>query len=450
MKRSPVFLAVVFLALAACARYGEQGGSLRVNLDADLAATLTRASEGVGSDFYLLPASGDYDNIPQDPRNALTPARVELGKLLFHETALATKPKMPLGEGTYSCASCHHAKAGFQAGIIQGIADGGIGFGRGGRDRTVNPTYPTHSLDVQPIRTPSTLNIAYQRNVLWSGALGATGVNTGTKFAWMPGTPLAFNRFGFEGVETQAIVALDVHRLRLTGIIEAYPEYKELFDRAFPEVPEERRYTKRFTGLAIAAYERTLLANEAPFQQWLRGDRSAMSPAQKQGAILFFGKAKCFECHNGPALNSMRFVALGMKDLFHNSSALNSAVDSLPNLGRAGFTRRGTDLFAFKVPQLYNLVDAPFYGHGASFTDIRDVVSYKNRARPENPNVREHFLAEQFKPLGLTGVEIDAITVFLAGALRDGNLVRYLPAKLPSGNCFPNNDPQSRADMGCR
>ncbi len=129
MKRSPVFLAVVFLALAACARYGEQGGSLRVNLGADLAATLTRASEGVGSGFYLLPASGDYDNIPQDPRNALTPARVELGKLLFHETALATRPELHLGNRTYSCASCHHAKAGFQAGIIQGIAEGGIGFG---------------------------------------------------------------------------------------------------------------------------------------------------------------------------------------------------------------------------------------------------------------------------------------------------------------------------------
>lgn len=438
------------LCIAACHRYAAPEDGLRSDLDAELTAALERAAEGQGLDFFGLPNSDDFASIPQDAKNPLTPVKVELGGLLFHETALGIEPRLRAGHETYSCASCHHANAGFQAGIIQGIGEGGLGFGHGGEGRKVDPKYPTDSVDVQPIRTPSALNIAYQPNVLWNGALGATDLNKGTKFAWMPGTGLAFNRFGFEGPETQAIVAIGVHRMKVEGLVDRYPEYKRLFDLAFPETHEDRRYTRRFAGLAIGAYERTLLANEAPFQRWLRGDRGAMSPIEKQGAALFFGKAKCVQCHTGPALSSMRFEALGMKDLFQDSAALNAAVDSLSNLGRAGFTRRGTDLFRFKVPQLYNLIDAPFYGHGGSFTEIRDVVSYKNRAQPENPNVRRRFLSAQFQPLGLTEDEINALTAFLTSALRDSTLVRYLPERLPSGACFPNNDSQSQADIGCR
>ena len=446
MKRLATLLSAVF-CVAACHRYATPESGLRSNLDAELTAALERNAEGQGLDFFRLPDSDDFASIPQDAKNPLTSAKVELGRLLFHETALGGEPKLRAGHQTYSCASCHDANAGFQSGIIQGIGEGGLGFGEG---RMVDPKYPTDSVDVKPIRTPSTLNVAYQPNVLWNGGLGATHLNQGTKFAWMPGTPLAFNRFGFEGPETVAIAAIGLHRMTLEGLVDRYPEYKRLFDLAFPDTREDRRYTRRFAGLAIGAYERTLLANNAPFQEWLRGDHRAMSPVEKQGAVFFFGKAKCVQCHTGPALNSMQFAALGMKDLFQDRAALNAAVDSLPNLGRASFTRRGTDLFQFKVPQLYNLIDAPFYGHGGSFTEIRDIVSYKNRAQPENPNVRRRFLSDQFQPLGLTEADIDALTAFLTSALRDSTLVRYLPERLPSGGCLPNNDSRSQADLGCR
>ena len=449
MTRPTIRQISFFFILAACHRPAPQGAMPPASRDARLEAVLARVSGTIGPSYFLLPASTDFERIPQDPKNPLTPEKVELGRLLFHETALGTDPKLPLGMGTYSCASCHHAQAGFQAGLIQGIAEGGRGFGHNGEARSVDPEYPTDSIDVQPIRTPSALNIAYQTNVLWSGALGATGINRNTKYAWAPNKPPAFNRLGLEGTETQAMVALDVHRMSVPGLLSAYPEYKAMFDRTFPDVSENRRYTRRNGALAIAAFERTLLANEAPFQHWLRGDSSAMSATEKEGAILFFGKAGCVRCHSGPALNSMRFAALGMKDLFQDSAALNAAIDSLPNLGRASFTRNGDDLFMFKVPQLYNLSDAPFYGHGGSFTRIRDVVSYINRAVPENSIVRKRFLAPEFQPLGLTEAEIDVITAFLSGALRDGNLERYLPPQVPSGNCFPNNDPRSRTDIAC-
>ena len=57
------------------------------------------------------------------------------------------------------------------------------------------------------------------------------------------------------------------------------------------------------------------IINEAPFQKWLRGDLSAMTNTQKEGAILFFSTAEWYYCHNGPSLASMNFLAVGMNDL---------------------------------------------------------------------------------------------------------------------------------------
>ncbi|MFT7249467.1 MAG: cytochrome c peroxidase, partial [Arcticibacterium sp.] len=89
-----------------------------------------------------------------------------------------------------------------------------------------------------------------------------------------------------------------------------------------------------------------------------------------------------------------------------------------------------------------------FYGHGASFTSIRDVIEYKNKAIPENINVSSAQLDPSFIALNLTSEEIDLITLFLKHGLYDPNLDRYTPERLPSGLAFPNNDPQTRSDLG--
>ena len=104
--------------------------------------------------------------------------------------------------------------------------------------------------------------------------------------------------------------------------------------------------------------------------------------------------------------------------------------------------------FKFKVPQLYNLKDAPFYGHGGSFTSMREVVEYYNDAIPavDLPDGRAPVF---FRPLELTDQEIADLTLFLEDALRDPALARYAPATLPSGQCTPGNDPAARADLGC-
>ena len=419
-----------------------------IDLDKRLEELLEMSAPDGSLDYYVLPSEFDYAAIPQDPRNPITKAKVDLGKALFHETGLAVDAKKPENMLSFSCASCHHVAAGFQAGVFQGIGEGCIGFGRAGEGRIADTETEDH--DVQPIKSPSAMNVAYQEVMLWNGQFGATGINEGTEFSWTLGTPKENNHFGYEGVETQAIAGLGVHRLNPDINLSKTGNYKDLFAAAFPEIPESDRYTKEYAALAIAAYERTLLANKAPFQKWLRGNKYALTDEEKQGAILFFGKAACVECHTGPALNSLAFYGLGMNDLFQcPEPTLKTASTNVENLGRGGFTKKEEDMYKFKVPQLYNLKDSPFYGRGSSFRTIEEVLQYKNVANPQNPEVDEKYISVEFAPLGLTDVEIKRLAAFLLDALHDPDLTRYVPSSLQSGLCFPNNDPASKVDLNC-
>ena len=436
---------VVLCALFLTSCEKDQDDYVQIPLQTALEKQIT---ERFGSKAALiLPTSNNFNDIPNDAKNKITQAKVELGKLLFHETLLGKKPKKEESMNTYSCASCHHAAAGFQSGLIQGIGDGGIGFGNHGEGRFKSSSYLESELDIQPIKSPSILNVAYQDVMLWNGQFGAVGTNSGTEANWTPGTPKNSNNLGFEGVETQAIAGLDVHRLLIDKDFIINSSYKVLFDKAFPSDMEDNRYTKLNAALAIAAYERTVLSNEAPFQLWLKGDDFAMSEDELKGARLFFDKGQCYTCHSGPGLNGMEFHALGMNDLAGEN--ILTVVDEATKKGRGGFTGRSEDDYKFKTPQLYNLIDAGFYGHGGSFASIRDIIDYKNKANHQNNNVPVSKLSALFQPLNLTDEEVDLITLFVEQSLYDPNLKRYQPTSLPSGNCFPNADSQSSVDMGC-
>ena len=395
----------------------------------------------------ILPLETNLSEIPSDPNNPITQAKVELGRFLFHETGLAKNPNMEESMNMYSCASCHHVDAGFQSGLKQGIGEGGLGFGISGEGRHKDPLYLEEDLDVQPIRTPAALNTAYQDVMLWNGQFGATGTNEGTEANWTPGTPKEANNFGFQGLETQVIAGLDVHRLVINPEDIIGTPYQTLFDEAFPNDVIEERYTKINAALAVAAYERTLLANQSPFQEWLKGDINALTQDETEGALVFFNEGKCYSCHSGPGLNSMSFHALGMKDL--SGENINTEVDLATKKGRGGFTMNPEDDYKFKTPQLYNLKDVNFFGHGGSFESVREVVEYKNNAIPENVEVPSNKISPLFTPLNLTDDQIDKLVVFLENALYDSNLYRYVPEELPSGNCFPNADYESVEDLGC-
>jgi cytochrome c peroxidase len=413
-------------------------------LDQQLEKSLTEASEGKGLNYFRLPDDEDLESIPQDPNNPITAQKVALGRMLFHETGLAVEARQTAGMRTYSCASCHNPGAAMQPGRRQGIADGGVGFGLNGEARFKNPQYAEEEIDAQPIRAPSTLNVAFQSNVLWNGMFGSTGVNNGTEDLWTGDASV--NLLGFQGAESQAIKGLEVHRMRITREFAEEMGYASLLKSAFPGVAEDTLYSRTYIGLAIAAFVRTINTSQAPFQQWLRGNRQALTLREKEGAILFFGKANCVSCHTGPALNKMEFAAVGMEDLIGSDIFL---IDSdITPLGRGGFTGRNEDFFKFKIPQLYNLKDAPFLGHGSSFTSIAEVVNYFDKAVPQK-TINASYLDERFRPIGLSESEREALTAFIADGLYDASIQRHIPESTLSNLCFPNADEQSKNDLGC-
>lgn len=448
MKNQKLYLAALLLPLTLLVSCSVEYKDTYIDLDIEGTELKDQINNISSIGALQLLRDNSLATIPQDPKNSITQEKIDLGKLLFHETGLALNPKQSEGMNTYSCASCHQSKAGFQSGMKQGIGEGGSGFGLFGEARVMDTNYDDITIDVQPIRSPTILNTAFQDVMLWNGQFGATKTNAGTEAEWTTGTPKEMNTLGFEGVETQAIAGLDVHRLKCDPeIVRNNATYKLLFDEAFPNVAEDERYTKLYGALAIAAYERTVVASEAPFQKWLHGENGAMNETEKKGAQLFFGKGKCYTCHSGPGLNGMDFHALGMNDL--SGGDIHGVVDEGTKKGRGGFTKNPEDDYKFKTPTLYNLKDLNFLGHGGSLTSVREVIEYKNNAVAENSEVPQGQLSIEFVPLDLTDEEIDQLTTFVENGLYDDNLDRYVPESLPTGQCFPNADAESKLDMDC-
>ena len=418
-------------------------------LDQILEASIIKASLDGTTSHFILPDSDDYSNIPQDSHNPITAEKIRLGKLLFFETGIATDANKEAGKNTYSCASCHVPSAGFRPGSAQGIADGGIGFGRNGENRTKIDAYREWELDVQSVRPLSVLNVAFVENTTWNGRFGSGGVNIGTEHRWTEEAGTHLNEEGLSALETQNIEGLHVHRMDITEKVLDDYGYRAYFDAAFSDFSEEERYSQKAAAFAISAYLRSLLTNEAPFQNYLKGDKKALTEQEKRGALVFFGDAQCFHCHEGTNLGANEFHALGVKDLYETGKAFNTSKDDIRNLGRGEFTGVAEDNHKFKVPQLYNLGDAPFYFHGSSFTDLREVVEYFNKGIPENDEVPSSQIARQFRPLNLTEQQVDDLTAFLDTGLQDPNLERYVPENVLSGYCFPNNDVFSQIELGC-
>ncbi len=428
--------------------FGCSSDKLTDPLDVDLSAAVKRAAPDGTLEHFILPSATDYTSIPTDPNNTLSDLKIELGRMLFFETGLALEPLYDESLKSYSCSTCHIPEAGFMPGRAQGIADGGAGFGVNGEGRTKLFFYGNDEPDVQGARALSVMNVAYTPNTTWSGQFGGNDNNVGTEEVWEGFAEI--NHLGLMGLESQIIEGFDLHRMVVNETVLDTLGYKPYFDAIYGSFPKSERYTKITASFAISAYLRTLITDKAPFQEWLRGNTYAMANEEKEGALLFFGKAGCFKCHNGKPLNNPdQFLAIGVKDLYENGAAINTGVDDLRNLGRGGFTKRAEDNYKFKVPQLYNLKGSGFYFHGSSKQSLREVVEYFNEGVKENAQVPSSQIAPQFQPLGLTEEEIDKLLLFLEHSLYDHDFQKYVPEEVLSGNCFPNNDEISRADLGC-
>lgn len=440
-----LLLLPVLFAVSSCVRDAAVS-----SLDTELERTLIRLSDNNSLDDYILPDGSNLAGIPAGIGNPLTEEKIALGKMLFYETALGRDAINPDQLRTFSCSTCHVPEAAFTAGSAQGIADGGIGFGTFGSGRIMDQNYEEDQIDAQGARPLSMLGVAYVTNSMWAGRFGSRGANAEVEEVWGVFDPSTeVNHLGLDGLESQNIEGTVTHRMSTDAYLLDTLGYRRMFNRAFPEFEGDARYGRVAMSFALSAYIRTLLPSNAPWQQWLRGDKEALTDSQKNGAKLFFGKAGCYRCHNGPALNGNTFHSVGVNDLCDIPGALRTSADDPRNLGRGDFTRRAEDMFKFKVPQVYNTKDMPFYFHGSSKTDLREVVEYFNAGVPENNRIPAANISDFFHPLNLSDTEINELTDFLAEGLYDADLNRFVPDHVLSGNCFPNNDVQSRADMGC-
>ncbi len=387
----------------------------------------------IPEDIHQLPQHR-LDDGTIDPIFEITDARVALGKLLFHEPLLNDFNTTPVTHMTVSCATCHFVEAGFRAGQAECFGIGGVGFidnkGQARRrpipsllalDEAPTPVSVTDTLDNPGIVSPSVNMVAYFDEMLWNG-LFVTVVE-------------------LPAVERQVRAALEAHRIG-TDSIHDVPEYLPLFQAAFPDMSDlpPLQLIDNFQIIrSIAAYERTVVSNQSPWDAFLAGDDAAMTHQELDGAELFFGKANCAACHSGPALGSTTYHAFG--------TAEHPAIpEGEHDLGRFIVTQDPDDRYKFRSMTVRNLRGyGPFF-HSGSAQTVEDVIRYKNAGIPDQ---EIDTLSPLFTPLGLSEDEILALTAFVADALFDPNMERFVPDQLPSGFCFPNNDLPSRYDVDC-
>lgn len=155
----------------------------------------------------------------------------------------------------------------------------------------------------------------------------------------------------------------------------AVPGYVTMFNAAFPSIPRTS-LTFENAATAIAAFQMdALLKTNSPFDRYLAHDNSALSPEAKRGGLLFFGTARCSQCHNGPLLGGQQFANTGVPQLGPGVGK-GAPLDK----GRGELQNFQFYQFAFRVPPLRNVeLTAPYF-HDGSFPTLESVVKHYNDA----------------------------------------------------------------------
>lgn len=329
-------------------------------------AELTVGAQARGS------SSGLQVPFPQpvgNSANPSTPEKVELGRLLFFDAALSTNNQL-------ACASCHNPALGFSDG--KQLAQGSAALTR---------------------NTPALYGVAYSRSLFWDGRAATLEEQSLT--------PLT----------NHAEMAVDPAQLETE--LATMPRYTELFSAAFPNQSTSIKFEQ--VTFALAAFERTLFANNTPFDRYAAGDSTALSSSQKRGLALFrSGATGCYNCHPGP--------------LFTNGSFERLSMNSSDN-GRADVTGNAADRSAFKVPTLRNIALSAPYMHDGSLPTLEAVVDMyatgkglraSAEARPAGT------LSRFIRPFELSTAERTDLVNFLY-ALTDESSTPAVPQNVPSG-----------------
>lgn len=326
------------------------------------AALTAQAGDFDGPEYpYKVPAGLKAPDIPSD--NPVTDAKVALGKALYFDKRLSA-------DSTVSCATCHDPAKGW---TDQAPVSTGIRGQKGGRS------------------APTVLNSAYMAVQFWDGR--APSLEEQAK------GPI------------QNPVEMGFTHEKAVARLKSIAGYAPLFKKAFGDetIDIER------VAQAIAAFERTVLTGNSPYDKWLAGDKKAMSASAARGHDLFHGKANCAICHDGFNFSDSDFHNLGV--------GMGKGVEK-PDLGRHDQTKAEDDKGKFKTPTLRNLKDTAPYMHDGSQKTLAEVVDFYDRGGEPNPQ-----LDGRVKPLGLTAQERTDLLAFLDAL--NGDRVAIKPPKLP-------------------
>lgn len=262
--------------------------------------------------------------------------RVELGKQLYFDPRLSKS-------GFISCNSCHN-------------------LSMGGTDNL--PTSIGHNWQEGPINSPTVLNSRFSIAQFWDGRAADLKEQAGGPIA-NPGEMAATHE-----------LAVDV--------ISTIPGYVDAIETIYGDGDVT---IDRLTD-AIAEFEKTLVTPNAPFDQWLKGDQSAMDAEALAGYELFKSSG-CTGCHNGPAMGGTMFQKVGLIQPYDTDN---------PARGRAGVTGQASDEMVFKVPTLRNIELTYPYFHDGQVQTLEEAVDLMGRLQ----------LGREF-----SDTEIDQLVAFL-------------------------------------
>ena len=347
---------------------------------------------------------------PAPADNPTTPDRVALGRLLFWDPVLS-------GQKDVACATCHHPSFGYSDGLDLSIGASGVGLG------TARAFATGHPARLVKRNSQTVLNVAFN------------GLTTAA-----PLTPAAAPMFwdlrarSLEAQALEPIKALEEmrggtysedHALpTVVSRLAAISEYRRLFARAFGG---RAPVNEQNLGRALAAFQRTLVAANAPFDRYMRGDATALTAEQVQG-MERFQAAGCINCHSGP--------------MFSDFAAHVLAVPDNPKLPESD---AGVDkTYAFRTPSLRNLGATAPYMHNGVFTTLPEVVNFYVRisrgggrqggrdGRGLNPRVTRDQIDPLARGLNMRGRGQRDLIAFLL-ALDDSTFDRTIPKRVPSG-----------------
>jgi len=345
---------------------------------------------GLASAFAFLPAPEDTP-IPLDAQgggarqaeNATTglqaawpvlppvdPAHAALGRQLFYDPILSANDDR-------SCASCHHPDMGFSDGLA-------LAAGAHGEDLRRN--------------APSLWNVAYATSLFWDGRAKSLEEQM----------LIPLTEESEMGADIDAMIAQ----------LEAIPAYAAWFNAAYPD-----GITAANVASAIAAFERTLVSQDSPFDRFAAGDFNALTPAQRRGFDVFrSAQTRCFECHAWPTFSNNTFNVLGVPDTNPND----------PDLGQVEVVNAADATRAFRVPGLRNVALSAPYMHNGAFNTLEAVVDFY--AKGGGPAFGVDVTPDEFiRGFTLTDQQTADLIAFLY-ALTDepGDLIA-IPTSVPSG-----------------